>query len=61
MDTKDIAVLTAQIVSSALQSGKMPSYKADEVCSYYKEVYACIANCIDEHNKAVMASAPKLP
>ena len=31
MDTKDVAALTTQIVSSALQSGKMPSYNPDEV------------------------------
>ena len=45
MDTKDVAALTTQIVSSALQSGHMPSYDADAICAYYAKVYEQIANC----------------
>ena len=39
MYDKDVAAITAQIVSAVIQSGKLPTYDVREIASYYRDIY----------------------
>ncbi len=49
MSDKDIAEITARIVVSAIESGRIPSVKAEDVVQYYAKIHKQVATSADEY------------